>query len=180
MNRKRPGGWIALACRHLRDPKFQRVSDAARLLWIDGLCYSGEQETDGRLPTDLRLLGGRRSARQLRRLCSELLAVGLWTILPDGTLSVPPEAWNRWQETAEQRTAARARGAKRQAQWRSRHAVSDAVSDATSGAGAGVGHSPTTPVPPSGSLNGNGALGREPWQDSAGRWFVGDRPEGIE
>jgi hypothetical protein len=134
VNGKRPGGWVALAWRYWRDPKFGRVSDAAELLWIRALAYSAEHETNGSVQrVSLETIRPRVRIRT-SRLADELVRAGLWITTDDG-YRVPYETWSRWQDTAEQRAAARARTAERQARFRERNASRNASRNATQGAG---------------------------------------------
>jgi hypothetical protein len=50
-------------------------------------------------------------------LAEQLVGAGLWIETADG-YAVPFDTWSRWQETAEQKAAARTRDAERKAQWR--------------------------------------------------------------
>jgi hypothetical protein len=159
VNGKRPGGWVALAWRYYRDPKFAAVSDEAELLYLRALCYSGEQDTDGKVPRNL-LESLRKPApnpdettdqtrpKRATTLARQLVRAGLWIETVDG-YAVPFDTWSRWQDTAEQRATARARTAERVARWRDKRRVSNASRNAIAGegAGAGAGHRPVPPAP---------------------------------
>lgn len=163
----RPGGWIAIAVRHARDPKVQGLSPGARCLWLDALCWSGEQEADGRIPGNLREISGHRDARTVDRLTQSLLDRGLWIRTPDGGLAVPFDAYNRWQVTHDQRESQRAKERERQARWRARHGGSNPGRNGGSNGqiGAGVGLRPTTPAD-------DEIATPEMWEDSGGHLFV--------
>jgi hypothetical protein len=178
VNGKRPGGWVALAWRNRSDPAWEGVSDAARLLWIDGLCWSGEHGTDGRVPLDLRRLAPGRHHSSLTKCAAQLIAKGWWVTYPDGGCGVPFDIWNRWQDTAEQRREARTRDADRKAKWRQTRRGTPPGRDATVGVGVGVGHSPLPPTPrptaeeQDSESEGPARLGWEEYTDTAGRLYV--------
>jgi hypothetical protein len=154
---------VALACRYWRDPKFAKVSDEAELLWLRGLAYSGEQETDGKVPRNM-LESLRKPApnpdetpdetrpKRATTLARQLVRAGLWIEDADG-FAVPFNTWSRWQETAEQKTESRRKQAEKVARWRARNQGTtpsrNQGSDlpAVTGVGAGVGHSPLPPAP---------------------------------
>lgn len=156
MNGKRPGGWVALACRYFRDPRFDDVSADAELLWCHALAYCGEQETDGHIGRGQLVGLSQRLSGSPAHAAGELVAAGLWVATGRG-YAFP--RWSDWQPTADQAERSRAREAERKARQRT-SPRGDTPSDngvspngspggsrSASGAGAGVGHSPTTPDP---------------------------------
>ena len=80
-NRTRPerdilSTWIKLHDNFFRNPKVLAAGDDAALLYVQGLCYCSDSETDGRIPTTaLRHISGHRSAQSLARI---LVREGLW------------------------------------------------------------------------------------------------------
>ena len=69
--------WIKLHDNFFRNPKVLAAGDDAALLYVQGLCYCSDSETDGRIPTAaLRHISGHRSAQSLARI---LVREGLWT-----------------------------------------------------------------------------------------------------
>jgi hypothetical protein len=179
VNGKRPGGWVALAWRYFRDPKFSRVSDGAELLYLRALAYSGEHESDGAVDRVMLFALRPRVRIHPSRLAAELVAAGLWIETVDG-YSVPPDTWSRWQDTAEQRRAARARTAERQARFRERNATRNPSRNGGPGAGAGAGavRSTKTPVPLHAVQEPDASQDPPPatWLDDRGYLFVG-RPD---
>src|SRR3954471_5455448 len=99
VNGKRPGGWVALAWRYYRDPKFDDVSGDAELLWSHALAYCGEQETDGHVAGTALVALSQRLAGSPGAAAGELVGAGLWHETDRGYLV---NGWDRWQVTAEQ------------------------------------------------------------------------------
>ena len=181
MNGKRPGGWVALAWRCFRDEAMLAVSADAELLYLHALQFAGEGETDGRVPKAALGLLASKLVGSPEAAAGELLAVRLWSETERCYLI---RNWDRWQDSAEQRRAARERDAKRKALSRGNaDTTGDTPRDswgesrgAGAGAGAGAGHSPKPPDP---SANDFESEDQEPetWEDEHGYLFVGRRPD---
>jgi hypothetical protein len=124
VNGKRPGGWVALAWRYFRDPRFDDVSGDAELLWVHALAYCGEQGTDGHVARGTLVTLSQRLVGSPQSAAGELVAAGLWEPTTRGWVV---HAWDRWQPTIEQVAAGRARHAERMAQWRGRDRTTDGV-----------------------------------------------------
>jgi hypothetical protein len=190
VNRKRPGGWVALAWRWYRDPKFDDLSADAERLWCRALAYCGEQETDGRVARSILVVLSPRFAGSVEAAAGELVAAGLWHEVDRGYVV---NAWDRWQPTAQQARTSRERDAKRKAVARA-NADNRADKSRTSGGspsatgageGAGEGLSPTSPDPFPPARERRSQPSGEPTQirweeftDELGRSFV--RPAGGE
>jgi hypothetical protein len=141
-----------MAWRYYRDPRILRVSGEAELLWTHSLALSSEHEADGNVQREALRALCTKGRRTPSKLAAELVDAGLWVETSEG-FAVPFETWSRWQETAEQRVAARKKEAAKKAQQRSRPWGTDegtprgSPSASGAGAGAGAGHSPTSPAP---------------------------------
>ena len=154
------------------------MSLEAEVLWIHALAHSSEQSADGFVQREALKVLCTKGRRSCTRLARELVREGLWIEVPGG-YTVPPGTWSRWQETAEQRVAARARGAERTARWRrrgdasrdaSRDACRDAPKEKGQGKGDPYGSPPYPPLPPVDDLES------ELYVDDHGRLFVGRAP----
>lgn len=72
--------WIRLDCDIFRDPDVASLDSAQFVLFVWGLCYAGEQETDGFVPTAIA-----RSCPWSKRTASKaLVACGLWDDVAGG------------------------------------------------------------------------------------------------
>jgi hypothetical protein len=183
VNGKRPGGWVALACRYFRDPRFDDVSADAELLWCHALAYCGEQETDGHVGRGQLAGLSHRLNGPPAHAAAELVAAGLWTATGRG-YAFP--RWADWQSTAEQKQTARGRAAERKRVLRESRGDNRGDRGGSPGGspsasrvvtGAGVGHSPTTPAPLAATLRSatgapNGQTDWEEYTDNAGNLYV--------
>lgn len=182
--RRRPGGWVALAWRYYRDPKFDDVSADAELLWTRALAYCGEQATDGRLARSILVALSPRLAGSAEAAAGELVAVGLWHEVGRGYLV---NGWRRWQPSPEETRQERERDAKRKAVARSnadnaRDNGRDIAPDIAGtsrgeGEGEGGGLSPTPPDPQRLTIVASQDQDPDTWVDEHGYLFVGRPPD---
>lgn len=76
--------WIKLHNNFFRNPKVLAAGEDAALLYIQGLVYCSDSETDGAIPTPaLRMLTAR---KDVRTLAKALVREGLWTETATGWL----------------------------------------------------------------------------------------------
>lgn len=118
-------------------PKFQRLSSAARCLWLEGLCYCGRNLTDGRIPKEagagLAFSVAMRDGLSWERLISELVDAGLWEDTSDGWTV---HDFLDYNPSRVEVSDARAKTRERVAAWRARRAptVTDGVSNSVTNA----------------------------------------------
>ena len=124
-------GWINLATTFPRHPKALAAGPAARHLFIVGLCWAGEYDTDGAIPgyvlNSLAIDAGI-AADDVGQTADRLVEVGLWVRNADGW---QVHDWGQWQSTSAEREERRSKNRERQANWRARQAkaASEQVSD---------------------------------------------------
>jgi hypothetical protein len=124
-------GWINLATTFPRHPKALAAGPVARHLFIVGLCWAGEYDTDGAIPAyalnSLAIDAGI-SSDDVGQTADRLVEVGLWVRNADGW---QVHDWGQWQSTSAEREERRSKNRERQAKWRERQAnkPSDQVSD---------------------------------------------------
>jgi hypothetical protein len=178
VNGKRPGGWVALAWRWFRDPKFDDLGADAERLWCRALAHCGEQGTDGYVARTVLVTLSARLAGSPEAAAGELVAAGLWHEVERG---YHVNAWDQWQPTAEQVRAARERDAKRKALSRANADKSrtSGRSHAAIGEGEGGEQSSTPPDPSAKDRCASEGQGQEPdvWVDQNGLLWAGRRPE---
>lgn len=113
-------GWINLATTFPRHPKALAAGPAARHLFIVGLCWAGEYDTDGAIPgyvlNSLAIDAGI-SADDVGQAADRLVEVGLWIRNADGW---QVHDWGQWQSTSAEREERRSKNRERQAAWRAR------------------------------------------------------------
>lgn len=123
--------WVKLYTRTPRDPAVraadQRHPHALRL-FVLGLCYAGEQETDGVIPESEPAYWG---VPSWRKAADALVAEGLWDGLLEGGWLIPN--FLKYQQSKEEAEESRRKAAERQRRKRERdrHTVTDGVSHAT-------------------------------------------------
>jgi hypothetical protein len=99
-------------------PKTLHVGLAARGLWASCGSWCGKQENDGVVPeVVLPMCAPRVPLSTLRKLAAELVAAGLWEVVPGGWLF---HDWEVMQPTRAEKDAERAENRRRQAEWRER------------------------------------------------------------
>ena len=80
--------WVKLDTGIFRNPKVVTVSADAKLLYVAGICYAGDNLTDGLIPAHaLPILGAESAIRNVKRPTAELVNAGLW-IARDGVYEV--------------------------------------------------------------------------------------------
>ena len=113
-------GWINLATTFPRHPKALAAGPAARHLFIVGLCWAGEYDTDGAIPgyvlNSLAIDAGI-AADAVGQTADRLVEVGLWIRNADGW---QVHDWGQWQSTSAEREERRSKNRERQAEWRAR------------------------------------------------------------
>lgn len=70
--------WVRVDDEAMTHPKQMQAGLAACGLWLAGLCYSNKHATDGKIPTDLRLVCPRENLKTLNALARRLVESGLW------------------------------------------------------------------------------------------------------
>lgn len=111
---KEPFARVALAAPW--HPKLLKVPPSARWLWLAATCYCRQKETDGFLPRGA--IPGLGVDRPWP-LVAQLLATRLFEDATDG---YKVHDYEHWQETKAEVQERRVEGARRQANYRSRHA----------------------------------------------------------
>lgn len=117
--------WVRIDDKAWSHPKLAGLSGNAVRLWLFGLCWCNQQESDGCVPSAmLRVLGG------APKVAAELVAAGLWEATDDGWrfhdyLNYQPSR----EQLAAQRNATRERVTKHRE--RERNAVTPTVSNAS-------------------------------------------------
>lgn len=107
--------WIKLHVEIRSNPKLLSVDAESRWLWVCGLVYAKEYQTDGDLPTvALPNIGGGLS--DIHAAAERLVAAGLWERTSNG-YTVGREKWARYQLTKEAVAAARQAKKEAQAKW---------------------------------------------------------------
>lgn len=103
MARRIPGAFVPVSVGLPRDPAIRRAGPSAELLYIRGLIYCGQNQTDGIIPDfDLPVVAV--GLPHGRRLAAKLTAEGLWMATDDG-FSVT--AWRKWNRSTKEREEAR-------------------------------------------------------------------------
>jgi hypothetical protein len=126
-----PSGWINLATTFPRHPKALAAGPVARHLFIVGLCWAGEYDTDGAIPAyalnSLAIDAGIASD-YVGQSADRLVEVGLWVRNADGW---QVHDWGQWQSTSAEREERRSKNRERQRLWRERQTkeASEQVSD---------------------------------------------------
>lgn len=137
-------GWINLATTFPRHPKALAAGPAARHLFIVGLCWAGEYNTDGAIPgyvlNSLAIDAGI-AADDVGQTADRLVEVGLWERNADGW---QVHDWGQWQSTSAEREERRSKNRERQAAWRARQQAKAANVQVNDGA-----------EPPDGTPNGH-------------------------
>lgn len=112
--------WIRLATGFARHPKGLAAGPTGRHLFIVGLCWCGEYDTDGRIPGyALVTLAGDAGIPidESGQWADKLVDCGLWEREPDGW---QVHDWGQWQTTTEEREVKLNGNKERQARWRER------------------------------------------------------------
>lgn len=112
--------WIRLATGFARHPKGLAAGPTGRHLFIVGLCWCGEYDTDGRIPGNaLVTLAGDAGIPidECGQWADKLVDCGLWEREPDGW---QVHDWGQWQTTTEEREVKLNGNKERQARWRER------------------------------------------------------------
>lgn len=77
--------WVKLDTGIFRNPKVVTVSADAKLLYVAGICYAGDNLTDGMIPANaLPILAAEATIRNIKRAVSELVSAGLWIAKENG------------------------------------------------------------------------------------------------
>lgn len=123
--------WVKLYTKTPRDPAIRAAQGRhphALALFTLGLCYAGEQETDGMIPATEPSYWG---LSGWKRAADALVREGLWEPLLEGGWLIPN--WLKYQQSKEEAEEARRKAAERQRRKRERdrHAVTSHVSHAT-------------------------------------------------
>jgi hypothetical protein len=118
--------WCRLGTGYYRDPALVRAGEAAEVLFLRCLAYSGEQESRGRIPKNaIPMLTPSRTQLRLKALIQEDLLV------EDGN-DVLIRSWEEWQEAldseSERRRKAREKKARQRAAEREQEDMSPTVS----------------------------------------------------
>lgn len=123
-------GWINLATTFPRHPKALAAGPVARHLFIVGLCWAGEYDTDGAIPgyalNSLAIDAGIPND-DVGQVADRLVEVGLWVRQPDGW---QVHDWGQWQSTSAEREERRSKNRERQRAWRDRQLAKAAEEDA--------------------------------------------------
>jgi hypothetical protein len=71
--------WVKLDTGIFRNPKVVTIGADAKLLYIAGICYAGDNLTDGLIPNNaIPILGAEANVKNTKRATAELVAAGLW------------------------------------------------------------------------------------------------------
>lgn len=113
--------WCKLYARMPGDKAILEAGEKAAWLFVVGLCYCAQEESDGFIPSaQLPRFGLSGAADRARRLVDN----GLWTVVPGGWHVT---RWLERQEPSSKLKESRARAAERQRRHRERNAVTDSV-----------------------------------------------------
>ena len=111
--------WVRLDTTWSENAKIHRVSHAAKVLYIAGLCFCGRNQTDSILsPQAVRLCAVEIDISSVKKPVRELVDAGLWVPQPDDAFLVP--GFLQHNPTAATFKAKRENNAKRQQEWRDR------------------------------------------------------------
>src|SRR3954471_13921129 len=97
--------WFKLSTKLPRDPKWKRLSDRAKVAYIEGICEIAEQETDGVFNGDHSEAG------------DELVAAGLAEAVQEGYVF---PAYLKWNPSKDEIIGKRAEGRERVTRYRER------------------------------------------------------------
>ena len=112
--------WIRLATGFARHPKGLAAGPTGRHLFIVALCWSGEYDTDGRIPGNALVTLASDAGIPIDesgQWADKLVDCGLWEREPDGW---QVHDWGQWQSTTEEREVKLNGNRERQARWRER------------------------------------------------------------
>lgn len=77
--------WVKLDTGIFRNPKVVTVGADAKLLYVAGICYAGDNLTDGLIPANaLPILAAEATIRNAKKATAELVTAGLWIALDGG------------------------------------------------------------------------------------------------
>ena len=108
--------YLRLSTQFLLDPKIVSVGPVAGMLYVRGLLYSKEQQTDGFVPWDIvKIIGF--DMQNVDEIVAKLVDSGLWKTTENG-YEVGVEKWSKYQTTKDQNEAKRAFEANRKAAYR--------------------------------------------------------------
>lgn len=108
--------WVKLDDSMPDDPDVDRLSDGAFRLYVSGICHCAKHLTDG-------LIDAERVPRLIRKFrptyAAELVAAGLWQVVPDGGYVV--RSYTKYNRSRDWWTKKREADAKRLADWRAKN-----------------------------------------------------------
>lgn len=77
--------WVKLDTGIFRNPKVVTVGADAKLLYVAGICYAGDNLTDGLIPANaLPILAAEATIRNVKKATAELVNAGLWVTSDTG------------------------------------------------------------------------------------------------
>lgn len=113
-------GWAKVDYGFFRNPKVVVVSKDARCLYIAGLCYCGENLTDGRIPASaVRILAAEVEARNPKAIANELVRAGLWNSSNDAEFLI--NDYLEFNESSDKRKAKQEEAKRRMQELRSQN-----------------------------------------------------------
>jgi hypothetical protein len=128
---KPPRLYVPLFVGFSRDPKLRRAGTGPELLFLRGIAYAKENETDGLVPDyDLPVVAV--GLNDPEGYAASLVRVGAWEVADGGWRIV---AWHRWNEHQEQLDRKREQARQRQARRRDRQTDVTRDSDSDSRGG---------------------------------------------
>lgn len=121
-------GWVRVETKFISHPKVLDIGPLGEALWLRGLCYAGEQLTDGFIPNSfIKRMGDMKATA----VAARLVAAGLWEEVQDGYRIHDYLDWQRSRDEANEISSKRAESGRLGGKQKASNMLANAKQDAS-------------------------------------------------